>query len=122
LLAGLAATVLLEPAEIADHALGAALGATAFFLIAACYRWARGRDGLGGGDAKLLGVAGAWLGSAALPWVVLIAALAGIALALGQSLRGQKLERTMRLPFGPCLALAIWLLRLYGEPVFDWLG
>jgi len=122
LLAGLAATLWLEPMEIADHALGAALGATFFFLIAAVYRRLRGREGLGAGDAKLLGVAGAWLGSAALPWVVLIAAVAGIALALGQSLRGAKLHRATRVPFGPCLALAIWLLRLYGEQILDRLG
>ena len=73
------------------------------------YRRLRGRDGLGLGDAKLLAAAGAWLGLASLPWVVLAAALLGLVLAL---LRAGPLRAETAVPFGPPLALAFWVMFL----------
>jgi leader peptidase (prepilin peptidase)/N-methyltransferase len=107
--AGLLATWWLAPWRITDHALGAALGYAAFHGLAWAYRRLRGRDGMGRGDAKLLAVAGAWLGWEALPQVVLLAALAGLGLAGGMALRRGGLDPAAPLPFGPCLALALWL-------------
>jgi leader peptidase (prepilin peptidase)/N-methyltransferase len=119
LLAGLGVTLLLDQADIADHALGAVLGYVAFRAIAAGYRAWRGRDGLGGGDAKLLAAAGAWLGWQALPWVVLEASLAGIGAALIARLLGHRISGTTALPFGPFIALGIWLVWLYGVPMTE---
>jgi leader peptidase (prepilin peptidase)/N-methyltransferase len=117
LLAGLGATLLLDPEDAADHALGAALGYFAFLGVAALYRAWRGRTGLGGGDAKLLAAAGAWLGWQALPWVVLEASVAGIAAALISRLLGRRVSGTTALPFGPFIAAAVWLVWLYGVPL-----
>ncbi len=117
--AGLAATLWLAPEALAAHAAGAALGYGAFRGFAWAYRRLRGREGLGRGDAKLLAVAGAWLGWEALPTVVLIAALTGLGMAGALALRQGGLDRGARLPFGPCLALAVWLcwwLRVGGPP------
>ena len=86
-------------------------------LIASVYRRVRGREGLGLGDAKLLAAAGAWLGWQALPSVVLIAAACGLALALATALGGGKLGWTSRIAFGPHLALAFWLVWLFGPVV-----
>ncbi len=116
-LAGLGACVLLDRWSVVDHALGAALGYLAFRAIAAFYQAWRGRTGLGGGDAKLLAAAGAWLGWQALPWVVLEASLAGIAAALTARVLGRHISRATALPFGPFLAIAIWLVWLYGVPL-----
>lgn len=113
-LAGLAATWLLDPERTADHALGAALGYAAFRAIALGYERLRGRPGLGHGDAKLLAAAGAWVGYAALPMLVLVAALAGIGAALFAVIGGRRLNRTTALPFGPFLAGALWILWLHG--------
>jgi leader peptidase (prepilin peptidase)/N-methyltransferase len=111
LLAGLAATLWLDPAAVADHALAAAIGYGAFRLTALAYRAVRRRDGLGEGDAKLLGAAGAWVGLAGLSPVVLVAALTGLAIAL---LRSRRLRASTKVPFGTALAVGIWLVRLYG--------
>ncbi len=117
LLAGLGATLLLDPQDIGDHAAGAVIGYLVFRAIAAGYRAWRGRAGLGGGDAKLLAAAGAWLGWQALPSVVLEASVAAIAAALIGHLLGRRISRTTALPFGPFIAVAVWLVWLYGMPL-----
>jgi leader peptidase (prepilin peptidase)/N-methyltransferase len=114
LVLGLVVTAWDDPDEVTDHAIGAVLGYAALRLVSVAYVRLRGREGMGAGDAKLLAAGGAWLGWAALPWVVVLAAGTGLLLALGAWLRGERVGATTMLPFGPCLALAIWLLRLWG--------
>lgn len=117
--AGLAVTWLEAPYDLTDHAIGAAAGYLGFRVLAWAYRAIRGRDGLGQGDAKLLGAAGAWLGWMALPHVILIAASCGIVVALATAVRRGRLDGAARIPFGPCLCAAIWILRLY-DSSNDW--
>ncbi len=114
LLAGLGAALLLDSNSAPEHAAAAALGYLALRGLAAAYRALRGREGLGAGDAKLLAAAGAWVGVAALPTVVLGAALFGIGLALAAYLRGHAVSRATPVPFGPGLCAALWLAWLYG--------
>jgi leader peptidase (prepilin peptidase)/N-methyltransferase len=114
IIAGLAAAFLFSPDQLTDRALGAALGYLSLIAIAALYRALRGREGLGGGDAKLLAASGAWLGAAALPQVVLFAALSALATAACLRLAGIRLGIHSALPFGPFLALATWVLWLLG--------
>jgi len=116
-----AAWYLLWP-PLVDAAAGAAVGYLSFRLLALAYRWLRGRDGLGAGDAKLLAAGGAWLGWQALGDVVLGAALAGILWFIATRRPGTDEPRSdeppaagpAELPFGPALAVAIWIVRLYG--------
>ncbi|CAH2601839.1 Prepilin leader peptidase/N-methyltransferase (modular protein) [Rhodovastum atsumiense] len=117
LLGGIAASWLAAPDMVADAALGAVLGWAIFAGVAGGYRLLRGRAGLGGGDAKLLAAAGAWLGWPALPQVMLLAAVMALgvigSLRLVQGQAGG--SREAPLAFGPWLALAIWLTWLYGD-------
>ena len=115
--AGLAVTWVLKPDRVIAHTLAAALGFAALALIAWVYRRFRGREGLGLGDAKLLAGAGAWLGPAALPSVVLLGAIAGLAAALAARFGGAKLEAETAIAFGPWLALAFWVVWLHGPVV-----
>jgi leader peptidase (prepilin peptidase)/N-methyltransferase len=73
--------------------------------------------GIGLGDAKLLAAAGAWLSWQALPGVVLIATILAVVFAVATSLwRRTPLAAAARVPFGPYLSVAIWLVWLYGPP------
>lgn len=111
---GLAAAAAFEPEQIADRAAAAALGYFSFSAIAWLYRWLRRREGLGQGDAKLLAATGAWLGTAALPQVILLAAPLGLLAGASLSLAGYRLRSHSAIPFGPFLALACWIIWLFG--------
>lgn len=108
LLAGLAATAWLQPDMAFDHAAAAALAFVAMRLLAFGYRTWRKREGLGGGDAKLLAAIGAWVGIAGLGPVLLGAAVLGLLVA---PLRGGLRAATV-IPFGTCLAGAAWVVWL----------
>ena len=113
IIAGLAASFMFDPDQLVNRALGAALGYASLMTIAALYRALRGREGLGGGDAKLLAASGAWLGAAGLPEVILLAALSALAAAACLRLAGVRLGVLSALPFGPFLAVATWVLWLF---------
>lgn len=91
-----------------DRLIGLAAGFLTLWLIAWAYRWCRKREGLGGGDPKLFGAIGAWLGWAALPYVLLLAGLIGLAAVLLGRARGEMVNATTRLPLGAFLAVAAW--------------
>lgn len=113
-IAGLAAAAGFDPDQLTSRSLGAALGYLSLLAVAATYRSLRGREGLGRGDAKLLAASGAWVGAAALPQVILLAALSALAAAACLRLAGVRLGPRSALPFGPFLALATWVLWLFG--------
>ena len=112
--AGLATGLLTDvPPPLQERLIGGLAGFGALWLVAMGYRALRGRHGLGGGDPKMLGGIGLWLGWQALPLVVLGACLAGLAAVLLLTLGGKRLRGTSRLPFGMLLAIAafgLWLL------------
>jgi leader peptidase (prepilin peptidase)/N-methyltransferase len=106
--AGLASGLLgIEPALI-DRVIGGVGGFAVLWAVGAGYRALRHRDGLGGGDPKLLGAIGLWLGWRMLPTVVLLAALIGLAVVLLGILRGRPAAMGDRLPFGALLAIAAY--------------
>jgi len=87
-----------------------AVVALGFLIVRIGYQWLRGRQGIGLGDVKLAGVAGAWLGWTMLPIAVDAAALAALAVYTLRRLVGSRaVQRFTRVPFGLFFAPAIWL-------------
>ncbi len=112
--AGIAVAYMIEPRLLTTHIIGGAAGLFVFLAIAWLYRYLRGREGLGMGDAKLLAGAGAWLGWPALPGVVLLAAASALCITLVRIVSGDRTAATGELPFGGHLALAFWASWLIG--------
>lgn len=104
-----------EPADFDAHVLGALCGFAAFALVAWTYRRLRDREGLGLGDAKLLAALGSWVTWRGLPDAVALAAALALLVALIQR---KALDPAAKVPFGSYLALAGWLVWLYGPFVF----
>lgn len=88
--------------------IGAIIGFCGLWLVGAAYQALRKRRGLGGGDPRLLGAIGAWVGWMPLPFILLGASLLGLALVLLDWLRGAKVAATTRVAFGALLAAAAW--------------
>jgi leader peptidase (prepilin peptidase)/N-methyltransferase len=115
--AGLIVAAALPGAPFLDHLAGAAGGYGVLRLLGWVFRRARGVEGVGLGDAKLLGAAGAWVGWRPLPWVVLIACLAAFAwVAFRVATKGRAALRA-RIAFGAPLSLALWIVWLHGSPL-----
>jgi prepilin signal peptidase PulO-like enzyme (type II secretory pathway) len=95
------------------HLAGAVAGYGLLWLVEVAYRKLRGIDGLGRGDAKLLGAIGMWVGLEGIPPVLLIASLGGIvSVMVAAVLRRQALSGQTAIAFGPWIALwgyAVWL-------------
>ncbi len=87
--------------------IGAVVGYSGLVVLELAYKKIRGIDGLGRGDAKLLAAGGAWCGWAGLPFILLIASASGLVHALFLSKGGEPADN--KLPFGPHLALGIFL-------------
>jgi len=111
---GFLAALAFDRDGLLDHLIGGAAGFIVLAAIAFAYRRLRGRDGLGLGDAKLLGAVGMWVAWQGLLTVVLYAAIAALAVILARALLGQAPSATMRIPFGAYLAAGAWLVWLYG--------
>ena len=113
--AGLAVVWMIDPDAIVSHAAGAVVGYAVFEAVRFLYRRLRGREGLGQGDSKLLAAGGVWVGAIGLPTVVLYGSLAALAwILVRRAWTGGTVTAVTELPFGPFLALGIWLVWLYG--------
>jgi leader peptidase (prepilin peptidase) / N-methyltransferase len=115
---GIALTFVLEWDSWFWRVVAALCGYGVLYGVAALYRSARGRHGLGLGDAKLFAAAGAWLGVDGLPSVLLIGSLAALLFAGLTAICGATITAQTRIAFGPFLAFGFWVVWLYGPMTF----
>jgi leader peptidase (prepilin peptidase)/N-methyltransferase len=108
-------------ASLHDAVLGAIFGYLVLWAVHWLFRLVRGVEGMGYGDFKLLAALGAWLGWAALPQIVLIAAVTGAVVGLAATWRG-RMRFEEPLPFGPFLAAGGALTLFLGTPLYLALG
>jgi leader peptidase (prepilin peptidase) / N-methyltransferase len=87
-----------------DSALGLILGGGSLYAVATGYYLLTRREGMGGGDIKLLAMIGAFLGWQSLPFVIFSSSLAGSIVGVAAMFKQQKGGQT-EIPYGPFLAL-----------------
>lgn len=98
-----------------DSIAGAVFGYGLFWFVAWIYERVRGREGLGGGDGKLLAMIGAFLGWQSIVPVVILSSLVGTVIGVGLAIRsGQPLSKLV-LPYAPFLSIAAFLYRVVGN-------
>jgi len=91
-----------------ESGLGLLLGGGALYLVAAGYYLLTKREGMGGGDIKLLAMIGAFLGWQCLPFVIFGSSLLGSVVGIGAMIHQKKGGKTV-IPYGPFLSLAALL-------------
>jgi leader peptidase (prepilin peptidase)/N-methyltransferase len=115
---GLGAAFLGGAVEPKQAMIGILVGGGGLFAVAVGYRAATGRDGLGGGDVKLLGMIGAFLGPVGAFLTIMIGSIAGTLYACAFLLRRGE-GRTAQLPFGTFLAPGAVLALFLGARLVD---
>ena len=108
-------------ASLHDAVIGAIAGYLALWCVHWLFKIVRGIEGMGYGDFKLLAALGAWLGWAALPQIILIAAVTGAVVGLVATWIG-RMRFEEPLPFGPFLAAGGAVTLFVGTPLYMALG
>ncbi len=102
-----------------DSLIGIIAGGGFLFLVAFIYEHVTGREGMGGGDIKLLAMIGAWMGWRPLPFIVLMSSLSGAIIGLAFLLLAGKGFR-VRIPLGPFLSIGAILYFFFGPELISW--
>jgi len=116
---GFLASFLLPYPTWLDSAIGIVAGGGALLLIAVIFEKVTGKEGMGGGDIKLLAMIGAWMGWKALPFVALISSMLGIIIGGGALVASGKGMR-VKIPFGPFLAMGSLIYFFFGSSIVGW--
>jgi len=104
---------------IAEGALGLLFTAGPATLIALLYRALRHKSGFGMGDIKLLVVIGLFLGRFG-GLVLPVAAILGLIALIGAKLGNRRVSLSMKIPFGPFIALATLVILMFGQSIWIW--
>ena len=94
--------------------IGLLVGGGSLYAVAAGYYLFTKREGMGGGDIKLLAMIGAFLGWQSLPFVIFGSSILGAVVGIGAMVKQKKGGKTM-IPYGPFLSTAALLYMFYRE-------
>lgn len=102
-----------------DSLVGILLGGGSLFLVAVLYEFLTKKEGMGGGDIKLLAMLGAFLGWKAILPIIFISSLAGSLIGIPLMLV-KKADSKLAIPFGPFLALGALIYLFWGQQLVSW--
>ena len=105
-------------AEVGWHVLAAVIYGGGMLAFSLLFDRIMGRETMGGGDIKLYAVAGLYLGL--LPGLFTLILSCFLGLAFAAVCRSRIKEADGQIPFGPAIALASWLMLLYGDLLAGW--
>jgi leader peptidase (prepilin peptidase)/N-methyltransferase len=102
-----------------ESLIGILSGGGSLFLVAWGYQLIARREGMGGGDIKLLAMIGAFLGWQGVLVTLLLASLVGSIVGTAWMVaRGG--DRRLAIPFGPFLAVGALIALFWGEKIVAW--
>jgi leader peptidase (prepilin peptidase)/N-methyltransferase len=105
--------------SLRDSLIGALLGAGVLLVVALSYRVFTGREGMGGGDVKLLAMIGAFLGWRAILFTLFCASCAGSLVGVSTMIY-QNSDSKLAIPFGPFLSFGALCYLFFGEDLITW--
>ncbi len=102
-----------------DSILGILIGGGSLFLVAFLYEILTKKEGMGGGDIKLLAMLGAFLGWQAVLPIVFISSFLGSLVGVPLMLL-KKADGKLAIPFGPFLAAGALIFLFWGRDLIRW--
>jgi leader peptidase (prepilin peptidase)/N-methyltransferase len=115
---GFLASLILPQLKWSDSLIGIGVGGGILLAIAWGYQIATGKDGMGGGDIKLLAMIGAFLGWKGVLFTIMASSLIGTVVGIVLMVRAGKGIK-MAMPFGPFLAIGAILYLFFGPQLID---
>ena len=116
---GLLVSLIIPQITFSNSLIGVLLGGGSLFLVATLYQWFFKREGMGGGDVKLLAMIGAFLGWKAVILTILLSSLIGSVTGITiMVLQGKNFKYAI--PFGPFLSLGAVISLFYGQNIINW--
>ena len=115
---GFLASLLLTRITYLDSLIGLVAGGGFLFFVALFYSLLFKKEGMGGGDIKLLAMIGAFVGWQGVIFVVFFSSLVGSIAGILYIVLSGKGSRSP-IPFGPFLALGAYAYLLVGEVLID---
>jgi len=119
IVAGVLFSVVSPELSVWSSLVGLILGAGVLLAVALGYRVATGREGMGGGDVKLLAMIGAFLGWRAVPFTLFTASFIGSVVGVAAMVRANA-DSKLALPFGPFLSFGALCYLFFGEQLIEW--
>jgi leader peptidase (prepilin peptidase)/N-methyltransferase len=102
--------------DTSSSIIGAISGYMILWLVFYIFKAITGKEGMGFGDFKLLSAIGAWAGWSLLPQVILISSVVGSIIGISMLIAGLT-KKQQPIPFGPYLAIAGWIVLLWGNEI-----
>ena len=102
-----------------DALIGILAGGGILYGVALGYQLLTGRDGMGGGDIKLLAMIGAFVGWQGILFTLFAASAIGTIIGLLAMIRSKKGMR-MAIPFGPFLSAGAVIDLFFGRGIISW--
>ena len=119
IVAGVLTSLWLTPVGVGNAVLGLLLGGGLFLLMAVLSVVILKREGMGGGDIKLIAMIGAFLGWHAVLVTIFLGAVLGAFVGIALMLLRRK-GRKDPVPFGPFLAIGAVLTMVWGDTILSW--
>jgi leader peptidase (prepilin peptidase)/N-methyltransferase len=116
---GFVASFVLGNITYIESLIGILLGGGILLLVAWGYHLLTKREGMGGGDIKLLAMIGAFLGWKGVIFTIFAGSAIGTAAGVVVALRSGG-GRKLAIPFGPFLSLAALLYLFFGPQLVGW--
>jgi len=117
---GLAVSLRPDGIGILSAAIGLVAGGGALYLIALLGDWLFKKESMGGGDIKMAGMLGAFLGWQKVIFIFFGAAAIGLVVSLVVMFFSSRLRETRMIPFGPFLASAAVVAIIFGDRIINW--
>ncbi len=116
---GLLLSLLGFSVPITESIIGIIVGGGSLYIVAILYETLMKREGMGGGDVKLLAMIGAWLGWKAVLFTLFFASFSG-SLIGGAIMLAKEEGGKYAIPFGPFLAFSALAYIFFGEKLIGW--
>jgi leader peptidase (prepilin peptidase)/N-methyltransferase len=118
--AGILAALVNPGLSITNAGLGMLVGGGSLYLVAMGYHLVTKREGMGGGDIKLLAMIGAFIGWKGVLFTILASSFIGALVGAGLMVATKDADGKYAVPFGPFLSLGALLYLFVGELSIRW--